>query len=83
MDKILIGTTVMRIAIVTEAGETQNDISDEELGAPISNSEVYLAIKRLKNDKYPGQDGIPAKFFKVASEIFVPYLTLLFFKKAW
>ena len=35
---------------ITEDGETQNDISDEELDAPISNSEVYLAIKRLKND---------------------------------
>ena len=33
---------------ITEDGETQNDISDEELDAPISNSEVYLAIKRLK-----------------------------------
>ncbi|MEW8546516.1 MAG: reverse transcriptase family protein, partial [Candidatus Thiodiazotropha sp.] len=58
----------------------QDDVFDETLDSPISNSEVFLAIKRLKNDKSPGLDGISAEFYKVISEIFVPYLVLLFNK---
>ena len=45
----------------------------DELDSPISNSEVIHAIKRLKNDKPPGVDGVPAEFFKVISDMFVPF----------
>ena len=57
-----------------------NDFVADELDLPISNSEVSQAIKRLKNDKSPGLDGVPAEFFKVISEMFVPFLVQLFNK---
>ena len=57
-----------------------NDFVPDELDLPIRNSEVSQAIKRLKNDKSPGLDGVPAEFFKVISEIFVPFLVQLFNK---
>ena len=42
-----------------------DDFFADELDLPISNSEVSQAIKRLKNDKSPGVDGVPAEFFKL------------------
>ena len=42
-----------------------NDFIADELDSPISNSEVNRAIKRLKNDKSAGIDGVPAEFFKL------------------
>ena len=46
-----------------------NDSVDEELHAPITSTEVSYAIKRLKNDKSPGVDGVPAEFFKVTGVV--------------
>ena len=57
-----------------------NDFVADKLDLPISNSEVSQAIKRLKNDKSPRVNGFPAEFFKVISEMFVPFLLQLFNK---
>ena len=57
-----------------------NDFIADELDSPIINSEVNHAIKRLKNHKSPGVDGVPAEFFKVISDMFVPFLVQLFNK---
>ena len=55
-----------------------NDFVADEVDLPISNTEVNHAIKRLKNDKSPGVDGVPAEFFKVISEMVVPFFMQLF-----
>ena len=54
-----------------------NDFVADEFDLPISNSEVSHASKWLKNDKSPGVDGVQAEFFKVISEMFVPFLVQL------
>ena len=48
-----------------EDDDILNDSVDEELDAPITSTEVSYAIKKLKTDKSPGVDGVPAEFFKV------------------
>ena len=68
--------------IETQEDDINNsqDIFDDELDSPISNSEVSIAIRNLKNEKSPGFDGVPVEFFKVISDVFVPYLVKLFNK---
>lgn len=56
----------------------RQNVSDDLLDLPITRTEVFSAIKNLKNDKSPGNDGIPAELFKVVSDKFVPYLEVLY-----
>jgi hypothetical protein len=46
--------------------------------APISNSDVQNAIKRLRPSKSAGLDGIPSFVTKGCCEIFVPVLRFIF-----
>lgn len=57
-----------------------NNFVAEELDSPINNSGVNHAIKRLKNYKSPGVDGVPAEIFKVIFDMFIPILVQLFNK---
>ncbi|WP_333764848.1 RNA-directed DNA polymerase, partial [Streptomyces sp. IBSBF 2390] len=57
-----------------------NNISTEntvDVEAP-SVEEIKAAIRKLKNNKSPGSDGIPAELLKHAGEHFVEHLHLLF-----
>jgi arginine decarboxylase-like protein len=46
--------------------------------APISNSDVHNAIKRLRPTKSVGLDGIPSFIIKGCSNIFVPVFKFMF-----
>lgn len=48
---------------IMQVDEIQDHIVDETSGATRSYSEVFLATEKLKNDKSPGLDGIPAEFY--------------------
>ena len=48
---------------IMQVDEIQDHIVDETSGATTSYSEVFLATEKLKNDKSPGLDGIPAEFY--------------------
>ena len=50
------------------------------LDEPITASEIRASVMNLKNGKSPGIDGIPAEFFKVACDKFLPFLEILFNK---
>jgi hypothetical protein len=61
----------------------ENDTADENididcLECDISESEVYEAIRALKNGKAAGPDGILSEFFKHAATTLVPYLVKCF-----
>ncbi|XP_076038579.1 uncharacterized protein LOC143023832 [Oratosquilla oratoria] len=56
-----------------EMGEVRNDESLE-----ITSNEVKAAIKRMKNGKSAGCDGLPAEIFKEAEETLLPYLVSMF-----
>lgn len=53
-------------------------LTNETLDASITTSEIRASIMDLKNEKSPGLDGIPAEFFKVACDKFLPYFEILF-----
>ena len=53
-------------------------ISDEILNRAITEEEVFINLKKLKNNKAPGSDGISAEFLKSAEKELVLPLTLLF-----
>ena len=55
-------------------------LTNETLDTPITKSEIRASIMDLKNEKSPGLDGIPAEFFKVACDKFLPYFEILFNK---
>ena len=42
-----------------------NKINDPDLGQPISENELAIALKKMKNGKTPGNDGIISEFLKV------------------
>ena len=50
----------------------------EDLDRTITIAEVEAAIHRLKLKKAPGEDGVPAEFFKSAPDNFIERLTYLF-----
>ena len=52
------------------------DIND--LDGEITEAEVRLAIKKLKNNKAAGLDGVSSEFLKAAEDSIVPFLTKLF-----
>ncbi|XP_076034588.1 uncharacterized protein LOC143021181 [Oratosquilla oratoria] len=54
-------------------GEVRNDESLE-----ITSNEVKAAIKRMKNGKSAGCDGLPAEIFKEGEETLLPYLVSMF-----
>lgn len=54
------------------------DIKVDELDEVISIQEVQAAIDNTKLNKAPGEDGVPAEFFKAAPQNFVEKLTLCF-----
>ena len=53
-------------------------LTNETLDSIIITSEIRASIMDLKNEKSPGLDGIPAEFFKVACDTFLPYFEILF-----
>ena len=53
-------------------------ISDDILNRVITPVEVMLSLRKLKNKKAPGIDGIPAEFLKAAEKELIEPLTLLF-----
>lgn len=55
-------------------------ICDDTLDCIISIDEIQTILRKAKNDKAPGEDGIPYEFFKCASPSFNNYL-LTFFNK--
>ena len=52
-------------------------ISDKILNRAITEEEVLISLKKLKNNKAPGSDGISAEFLKSAEKELVLPLTLL------
>ena len=44
--------------------------------------EVTLAIKRPKNNKSPGSDGIPAEYLKAGGDVLAEHLHIAF-QKVW
>ena len=50
--------------------------------APPSYQEVTLAIRRLKNNKSPGSDGIPAEFLKAGGDVLAEHLHTVL-QKIW
>ena len=44
--------------------------------------EVTLAIKRLKNNKSPGSDGIPAEYLKAGGDVLAEHLHIVL-QKVW
>ena len=50
--------------------------------APPSYQEVTLAIRRLKNNKSPGSDGIPAEFLKAGGDVLGEHLHTVL-QKIW
>ena len=64
--------------IIKSENEEAITVTDELLDAPITFSEIRHSIMNLKSGKSPGIDGIPAEFFKVACDKFLPFLEILF-----
>ena len=52
-------------------------ILNEMLDEPITASEIRASVMNLKNGKSPDIDGIPAEFFNVACDKFLPFLEIL------
>ena len=46
-------------------GNTHVKVSDNKLGEPITVNELTQTLKKMKNNKTPGIDGITAEFLKV------------------
>ena len=53
-------------------------INNEILNRAITEEEVLISLKKLKNKKAPGSDGISAEFLKSTEKELVLPLTLLF-----
>jgi hypothetical protein len=71
--------------VETESDEVEHDSDNVDnfvdiLDADITESEVQTAIKKLKNNKAAGPDGIVAELIKLAETKVVKYLTKLFNK---
>ena len=49
--------------------------------APPSYQEVTLTIRRLKNNKSPGSDGIPAEFLKAGGDVLAS-ICIQFYRKS-
>ena len=54
------------------------NILDEILNAPISLEETRQSLKRLKNNKAAGVDGIPSEFYKNTNDLLLRPLNALF-----
>ena len=57
-----------------------NEIDWDILNGPITKIEIIESIKRLKNDKSPGPDGLIGEYFKSSVHTLLPYLHVLFNK---
>ena len=55
-----------------------NPTSHDLLNENFSHDEISKAIDKLKNNKSPGIDGIPAEFLKTCKSSFIADLTNLF-----
>lgn len=63
----------------TGLGEAvSEDVDNEDLDRPISKEEILFAIRKLKNSKAPGQDGLIAEFFKHFNDTAMEFLVTLF-----
>uniref|UniRef100_A0A3Q3IZ17 Reverse transcriptase domain-containing protein n=1 Tax=Monopterus albus TaxID=43700 RepID=A0A3Q3IZ17_MONAL len=49
-----------------------------QLNSEITVNEIKEAIASIKNNRAPGQNGIPCEFYKKFSEILCPYLCSMF-----
>ena len=47
-----------------------------------TNQEITLTIKRLKNNKSPGSDGIPAEYLKASGDVLAEHLHIAW-QKVW
>lgn len=50
----------------------------EEQGADITQREVWVAIKGMAQNKTPGTDGLPAKFYVLYTEELAPHLVTMY-----
>ncbi|XP_078502516.1 olfactory receptor 6Q1-like [Lissotriton helveticus] len=50
----------------------------DDLGAPLDPEELRYTIFNLSNGKSPGPDGLPAEFYKAASDILIPHLVKMY-----
>ena len=61
-----------------EEADLDSDNGDDVLDRPISREEVLLAIRKLKNNKAAGPDGIIGEMLKYAGDPVVDFLVKLF-----
>ena len=59
-------------ALISQAGQGSKEV------APITHAEIMEALKKQKNGKAPGPDGLPAEYYKEPEEVlFQPFKKLL------
>ena len=58
---------------------TLKNTKKENIGHYITEKEVDTVIKLLNKDKFPGNDGITAKFYQAFRPQLVPVLTELYY----
>ena len=74
LGQLMSGSSTERV----ESFQTSDD--DQENIPPPSIAEIKMAIGKLKRNKSPGSDGIPAELIKSAGDTFVEFLQQLFQK---
>lgn len=63
---------------VTEIIEPNREIDTTELDKEISVGEVEAQIKKLKDNKSPGPDGLCSQFFKIGIDFLINFIFILF-----
>ena len=79
------------VAVFSDENEVNVGVEVEQLDSDFTIEEVKTALSKLKSGKAAGIDMIPPDFFKVASDILLPYLVHIFnniynkayFPRAW
>ena len=64
--------------MVNNSGVKVSDVEYRKQGQPLHSTELFMAIKNMKNGKTPGDDGLPIEFYKVFGNKLAPLLTKVY-----